>query len=125
MKRGKATSEKNGQKSITLFVKTRTPQEAFNSLRLGHPIDVTAGYYQEDMNIGDDFWMMDNVTKLHRLAELRSQRDAAKKDILQREKYISELKAKAYEQAKQQAQSGAQSQIRSEISHGGEISKSG
>jgi len=73
MKRGKASPEKNGKPSITIHVKTRTPHEAFNLLRQGHPIDLTAGYYDQDGTIPEDFWMMDKTAKLHFLADLKQQ----------------------------------------------------
>lgn len=71
MKQGKVTAEFNGKPSLTIPVKTRTPLEAFQMLRQGHPIDTMAGYYDKEGLIEDDFWMMDKTAKLHKLAELR------------------------------------------------------
>jgi len=63
--------EANNKPSITLPSRTRTPIEAFQMLRLGHPVDVMAGYYDDQDLLDKDFWMMDKVAKLHHIADLR------------------------------------------------------
>jgi len=82
MRKGVATPERNNSPKLTMVVQTRSPLEAFNMLRMGHPIDQMAGYYQEKgMNIPDDFYMMDQIGKLHALAELREITMQKKSDI--------------------------------------------
>jgi len=91
MKRGKASPEKNGRPSITIHVKTRSPHEAFNLLRQGHPIDLTAGYYDQDGTIPEDFWMMDKTSKLHFLADLRQQERDLKASMDQQKDEIQKI----------------------------------
>jgi len=91
MKRGKASPERNGKPSITIHVKTRSPFEAFNLLRQGHPIDLTAGYYDQDGTIPEDFWMMDKTAKLHFLADLRQQEKDLKTSMDQQTNEIQKL----------------------------------
>lgn len=80
MRKGTATPETNKGLKITMPVKTRTPLEAFQMLRQGHPIDVMAGYYSD--HIQDDFWMMDKTAKLHALAHLKADNAQRQQDIL-------------------------------------------
>jgi len=79
-KYGEVRSHRTSSPSLTIPVKTRTPLEAFQMLRQGQPIDIMAGYYNED--IKDDFWMMDKTAKLHALAELKAGNIQREKDIL-------------------------------------------
>lgn len=73
MNKGKATAERNRvNPSMTLNVKTRSPMEAFQMLRLGHPIDKMSAYYDDKGLLTEDFWMLDKTAKLHKLVELRS-----------------------------------------------------
>lgn len=81
MRKGIATPERNGKPSLTIPVKTRNPLEAFNMLRAGHPIDVTAGYYEEQGLISNDFYMLDTVGKLHALAKIRENETFIRLDI--------------------------------------------
>jgi len=71
MRKGIATAEKNNGLKITMPVKVRTPIEAFQMLRQGHPIDQAAAYYEDRDVLPSNFYMMDKTAKLHKLAELR------------------------------------------------------
>jgi len=71
MKKGIASAERNSKPSNTINVKTKTPLETFQMLRMGQPIDTMAAYYDEKELLQKDFWMMDKVAKLHHLADLK------------------------------------------------------
>jgi len=71
MKKGIASAERNTKPSITMVIKTRTPLEAFQMLRMGQPIDTMAAYYDDKELLDKDFWMMDKTEKLHHLADLK------------------------------------------------------
>jgi len=71
MRKGIATAEQNNGPKLTMVIQTRSPLEAFNMLRMGHPIDQMAGYYDKQGILEDDFYMMDQVGKLHALAKYK------------------------------------------------------
>lgn len=73
MKTGIATAESNGQPKLTIPVKTRSPLEAFQMLRAGQAIDVIGQAYHDQGYVGKDFFMMDKLEKLHKVAELREE----------------------------------------------------
>jgi len=77
-------------------------------LRQGHPIDVTAGYFDEKGQISDDFWMLDKTSKLYRLAELREDEKHLQAEI--KNKY------KEYVEA-------TQNRIQEEVHSQGEVSQ--
>jgi len=73
MKKGTAHAEVNRQPKLTIPVKTRTPLEAFQMLRAGQPLDQIGQVYHDRGEVGKDFFMMDKLEKLHKVAELRAQ----------------------------------------------------
>jgi len=89
MRKGTATPEVNNSPKLAMVVKTRSPLEAFNMLRMGHPIDQAAGYYSEQGILEDDFFMMDQVGKLHALAKYRELTMQHKSDIDELEKQVA------------------------------------
>jgi len=82
MRKGIASPEKNSGIKLALPVRTRTPLEAFQMLRQGQPIDIMAGYYEKEGMIEKDFYMMDKIEKLHKIAELKQRELVAKQDAL-------------------------------------------
>jgi len=96
VKLGKVTPDRNSGLKLVIPVKTRTPLEALQMLRAGQPIDVAAGYYSESGILEKDFYMMDNIDKLHALAAYREQMAISKTDIetLQRSAQIEEEQLK-------------------------------
>jgi len=117
MKYGIAKAEKNGNPSITMNVRTRTPLEAFQMLRQGQPIDVMAAYYEEQDQLTPDFWMLDKTAKLHALAYLKADNAQRELDI---KSQIAEIEAnhkqqqddiKAAEQAAGQKAAGQNNQV--------------
>ena len=82
MRKGIATPEKNSGIKLALPVRTRTPLEAFQMLRQGQPIDIMAGYYEKEGMIEKDFYMMDKIEKLHKIAELKQREIVAKQEAL-------------------------------------------
>lgn len=70
MKKGVATPETRNNPKLTIVVKTRTPIEAFQMLRAGHPVDQALGFYTENY-VGKDLHLMDNIEKLHLLAHFK------------------------------------------------------
>lgn len=98
LKRGVVTPEKNTGLKLAIKMNTRSPLEAFQMLRVGHPIDVMAGYYEDQ--ISPDFYMMDKIQKLHALAEYKQKAEAAKADI---SAFENDLKARENEE-KQKAE---------------------
>jgi len=86
-----------------MVVQTRSPLEAFNMLRMGHPIDRMAGYYEENgRGLPEDFYMMDPIGKLHALSEIRNYVMEKKSDV---ERLQNEAKAEQ-ELIKQQNSNG-------------------
>lgn len=71
MKKGIAKSEANSGISLTIPVRTRTPLEAFELLRQGQPVDRVAGYYAEQGMDITNFFLLDKVEKLHKIAEFK------------------------------------------------------
>lgn len=71
MKKGIATPETRSNPKLTTWVKTRTPLEAFQMLRMGHPVDQQLGFYIDESYVGKDLHLMDNIEKLHLLARMR------------------------------------------------------
>lgn len=70
MRKGIATPETRNNPKLTIVVKTRTPLEAFQMLRMGQPVDQQLGYYLEEYE-GKDLHLMDNIEKLHLLAHFK------------------------------------------------------
>lgn len=70
MRKGKATPETRENPKLTMVVKTRTPLEAFQLLRMGNPVDQALGFYAEQYK-GKDLHLMDTIEKLHLLAHYR------------------------------------------------------
>lgn len=66
-----ANPDKNRGMKLVIPVKTRSPIEAMQMLRAGQPIDQAAGYYSRSGVLEKDFYMMDNIDKLHALAGYR------------------------------------------------------
>jgi len=103
VKFGTTTPDRNSGLKLVIPVKTRTPLEALQMLRAGQPIDVAAGYYSESGILEKDFYMMDDIDKLHALAAYREQMAIAKTDMetLQRAAQLEDedrkLKQKQYE----------------------------
>lgn len=93
---GIVTPEKNTGKSLTIPVKTRTPLEAFQMLRAGQPVDQIGQIYHDGGRLEKDFFMLDKVEKLHRLAELREDSDYYQSQLQKMEQEIiaNELKQK-------------------------------
>lgn len=110
MKRGIAKAERNGSPSLTLPIKTRTPLEAFNLLRQGHPIDQAIGYYDGKDMVTDEIWMLDKVAKLHKLAEFRGREAMLSASIKEQESYINSLK-QLEENERQRKQQSDQGQV--------------
>jgi len=81
LRTGKVTPEKNSGLKLAQVMSTRTPLQAFQLLRMGHPIDVMAGYYEDQGILESDFYMMDRIQKLHALARYKEIAAAAKTDI--------------------------------------------
>jgi len=81
LRTGKVTPERNKGQKLTMVCSTRTPLQAFQMLRMGHPIDQMAGYYDEQGILEPDFYMMDKVQKLHALAKYKEMAATAKTDI--------------------------------------------
>jgi len=81
LRTGKVTPERNYGKKLTMVMSTRTPLQAFQMLRMGHPIDQMAGYYDEQGILEPDFYMMDKVQKLHALAKYKEMVATAQTDI--------------------------------------------
>lgn len=71
MKKGIAKPQPNNGVRLTIPVKTRSPLEAFVMLKVGQPIDQAIGYYGVEDLVEKDFFFMDQVEKLHKLAEYR------------------------------------------------------
>lgn len=71
MRKGIASPDYNDGKVLTIPVKTRTPLEALKMLNAGNAIDQMAGYYSKSGVLEKDFYMMDNIDKLHALAGYR------------------------------------------------------
>jgi len=92
VKLGKTTTDRNNGLKLVIPVKTRTPLEALQMLRAGQPIDVAAGYYADSGILEKDFYMMDNIDKLHALAGYRERMATAKTDYetLQRAAQLEE-----------------------------------
>jgi len=107
MKFGKVTPERNTNPSITINVKTRSPMEAYQMLRQGHPIDQMAGYFDEQGLIPQDFWMLDKTAKLHKLAELRVVTQNLENRVHQYQEEIKQQQQK-YETEKQKSESATQ-----------------
>jgi len=111
MRKGIATPEKNSGLKLTIPVRTRTPLEAFQMLRQGQPIDITAGYYERNGMIEKDFYMMDKLEKFHKIAELKMREKVAKQEIslynesIKQQQHDAE-KAKADSQAAETPQAG-------------------
>jgi len=81
LRTGKVTPERNSGLKLAQVMSTRTPLQAFQLLRMGHPIDVMAGYYEEQGILESDFYMMDRIQKLHALAKYKQIAAEAKTDI--------------------------------------------
>lgn len=91
MNKGIVTPEKNNGPKMTMPVKTRTPLEAFQMLRMGQPVDIAAGYYEENgMDIGD-FHMLDKIGKLKKLAEFREMKEKLMGSIVEQKAAIDEM----------------------------------
>lgn len=71
MKSRTGNPDKNSGMKLVIPVKTRSPMEAMKMLRAGQPIDQAAGYYSRSGVLEKDFYMMDNIDKLHALAGYR------------------------------------------------------
>lgn len=71
----------NRGKKLVIPAKTRSPLEAVKMLRAGQPIDQMAGYYAGSGILEKDFYMMDDIDKLHALAGYRELMAIHKKDI--------------------------------------------
>lgn len=107
MKIGKANAEKNNGPKLTIPVKTRTPLEAFQMLRAGQPIDQVAGYYDEEGILEEDFWLMDKLAKLHKLAEYKEVMEQKKMQydaLIKQQDEIEKLNKLNNEKAKQDKQ---------------------
>jgi len=105
MRRGIAKSEKNNGPKLTIPVRTRSPIEAFKMLRAGQPIDLAAGYYDEAGLVEPDFYFMDKLAKLHKLAEYKETMSRKKSDydnlmVEYKNNQINEENAKKAEQQK-------------------------
>lgn len=98
MKKGTAMRDKNSGLVLTIPVKTMDSLEAMKLLRAGHPIDVAAGYYSQSGILEKDFYMMDNIDKLHALAAYREQMAIHKSD------YESQVAAANEELARRKAE---------------------
>lgn len=112
MKRGIATPERNTLPSLTIPVRTRSPIEAFKMLRQGQPIDQAVGYYEDHgIEVEKDFFLMDKVEKLHKLAEYRDRMARHKSDyedtVAWATEYKNNLKQKEDEQKEQSKPGGA------------------
>lgn len=81
MRKGIATPEINNGPKLTMVVQTRSPLEAFNMLRMGHPIDLAAGYYHQQGIQEEDFFMQDQIGKLHALARYKEMVIQHKTDV--------------------------------------------
>jgi len=81
LRKGIVTPERNRGQKLTMVMSTRTPLQAFQMLRMGHPIDQMAGYYEEQGVLEPDFYMMDKIGKLHALAKYKEMAATAKTDI--------------------------------------------
>lgn len=108
MKFGTVTPERSRKPSLTINVRTRSPIEAFQMLRQGHPIDTMAAYYDEKGLVDQDFWMLDKTAKLHKLAELRTLEATLQSSITEQEEQIqfNIEKQKQDAEEKQQASKG-------------------
>lgn len=106
MKRGTARAQFNDGIQLTIPVKTRTPLEAFAMLQVGQPIDQAIGYYVPKDVIEKDFFFLDTVEKLHKLAEYRQRVADNESEI---EAVVATYKANQKQQLdEQQAQQAAQ-----------------
>jgi len=81
MKQGIAKGEKNSGPSLTIPVRTRSPIEAFEMLRQGQPVDRVAGYYAEQGMDITDFFLLDKVEKLHKIAQFKNDEALLRADI--------------------------------------------
>lgn len=75
-----AKAEKNTSPSLTIPVRTRTPQEALDMLNAGQPIDQIGRGYHDQGLVGKDFFQMDKLDKLRKISELKQMESQAKKD---------------------------------------------
>jgi len=82
-KRGIARPEPNSGEKLVLFVRTRSPLEAYKMLMAGQPVDQTIGWYQSqtgDTEVQDVF-MMDLPQKLRYINELKERVAIQRSDI--------------------------------------------
>jgi len=80
-KYGEVTPHRTKSPSLTIPVRTRSPIEAFQMLRQGHPIDQLGSYYESKSMLPTEFWMMDYTAKLHALAYIRADNAQRRDDI--------------------------------------------
>jgi len=81
MKKGTAKSERTKGISLTLPARTNTIQDAIRAQKAGMPIDVMTGYYAEQGMDTGEFFMLDNVEKMHKIAEFRQNQIILKKEL--------------------------------------------
>jgi len=108
LRKGVATPERNHSPKLTMVMSTRTPLQAFQMLRMGHPIDQIAGYYDQLGILEPDFYMMDKIQKLHALAAYRQQAADAKSDL---DKYEAQAAAAKHEVEAKAAEEKRQAEI--------------
>jgi len=114
MKTGIASPEKNNGQKLTIPVKTRSPLEAFKMLRAGQPVDQLGNYYHDQGLVGKDFFLLDKVEKLHKIAELKEREADLKADYdSQLAVYNEQIKQQQY--AKDQIKAGNEADTRGAV----------
>lgn len=95
MRKGTATPERNTSPKLVIPVQTRSPLEAFNLLRMGHPIDRMMGYYADSGILEKDPYMMDTVEKFHALAAYKELSMKHKDDLEEIQRDAAQAAAEA------------------------------
>lgn len=107
MKKGKVTPETRSNPKLAIVVKTRSPLEAYQLLRMGHPVDQALGYYQE-MYQGKDLHLMDTIEKLQLLAEFRELKAHHQTDYENQLTQLNNLQNEQNSQSQGQATGGTE-----------------